>query len=68
MEIRFYTKGEMAAEVLPHISKASAGNRLMFWINHNPQLLQELKNLGYNKNQKYFTPPQVKAIVERLVL
>ena len=68
MEIRFYTKGKMAAEVLPHISKASAVNRLMFWINHNPQLLQELKNLGYNKNQKYFTPPQVKAIVERLVL
>ena len=68
MEIRFYTKGEMAAEVLPNISKASAVNRLMFWINHNPQLLQELKNLGYNKNQKYFTPPQVKAIVERLVL
>jgi len=68
MEIRYYTKGELAHAVLPHISQASAVNRLMIWINRCTPLVEQLHQLGYNKNQKYFTPAQVRAIAEALVL
>lgn len=68
MEIRFYTKAELAHEVLPHISVTSAENRLMIWIKRNPDLMAALERTGYSKYQKYFTASQVRLIAEALVL
>lgn len=65
--IRAYTKKELALMYFPDASSPrTAVNHLMAWVNVTPEILDELQQTGYRKEQKYFTPRQVRALVEFL--
>ena len=68
MEIRPYTKSELALAYAPDLSPLnhSALNRLMSWIKGNRKLYEELVEAGYRTNQHYFTSLQVRFIFEYL--
>lgn len=68
MEIRPYTKSELAMAYAPDLSPTnhSALNRLMSWIKGNRKLLEKLQESGYRTNQHYFTSLQVRLIFEYL--
>lgn len=59
--IRAYGKSELAMLYLPHHSKSTALKVLNSWLEFNPRL-----RTMRTKNKRYFTPLQVKKIVEEL--
>jgi len=59
--IRAYGKSELAMLYLPHHSKSTALKLLKTWLAVNPRL----KNIARNKS-KFYTPKQVKMMVEEL--
>ncbi len=63
-EIRTYGFNELAQLYFPHIAKESASRMFSQWIHCSPQLLQNLINTEWKKRSKYFTPKQVKVLVE----
>lgn len=65
--IRSYTKKELAFCYIPTATNAhSAVNTLMGWINRCQQLREALERQGYRKTSKWFTPREVRLIVEYL--
>ena len=64
MEIRTYSKKELAIAYAPNISMVAALNRLALWLKTNRQLWEQLTQTGYRTTQRYFTPGQVKLIFE----
>lgn len=66
-KIKAYGKSELALLYFPDASSAhTAVNHLMSWIRRNPQLMEQLEKMGYRKSGKFFTPKEVKWIVEYL--
>ena len=66
-KIKAYGKSELALLYFPDASSAhTAVNHLMSWIRRNPQLKEQLEKMGYRKSAKFFTPKEVKLIVEYL--
>lgn len=66
-KIRSYTKKELALKYFPTASTPHAAvNHLMAWIKRCTELYESLMEIGYQKNAKYFTPREVKLIVEHL--
>lgn len=63
MNIRSYTKQELALLYFPDSSPVVASAHLMRWICRNPDLLQKLRESGYCKNSKEFTPMQISYII-----
>ena len=63
-EIRTYGFGELAQLYFPKCTKSSASRVFRNWINGNPGLVASLREAGWKKRQKYFTPKQVKKLVE----
>lgn len=64
---RAYGKSELAMLYFPGADKShTAVNHLMAWVHHNQELTQRLKEMGYKKTSKFFTPKQVALIVEYL--
>ena len=63
MDIRSYTKQELALLYFPDSSPVVASDHLMRWIFHNPDLLKKLQESGYDKNSKEFTPMQISYII-----
>ena len=59
--IRAYGKSELALLYLPKHSKRGALKLLKHWIKLNPRLRKLVKSKGY-----YFTPREVRAMVEEL--
>ena len=66
MEIKSYTKKELALAYSPNLTMVSALNRLAIWITGNEDLLSALQRSGYSKNQRIFTSYQVRLIFEFL--
>lgn len=66
-KVKAYGKSELALLYFPDASSAhTAVNHLMSWIRRNPQLKEQLVGMGYRKSAKFFTPKEVKLIVEYL--
>ena len=63
MDLRSYTKQELALLYFPDATPAVASAHLMRWIQRIPDLLQKLAATGYGKNCKEFTPMQVSYIL-----
>ena len=63
MDIRSYTKQELALLYFPDSSTVVASAHLMRWICRNPDLLKKLQESGYDKNSKEFTPMQTSYII-----
>jgi len=66
MNIRSYGKGELAQLYCPNITTAAARKKLMLWINYYPNLMENLRTIGFSNASRSFTPAQVRLIVEAL--
>ena len=66
IEIRSYTKGELATMYFPIGSTSNALRRLNRYINNANGLLDELLATGYRTKDRHFTRRQVKLIFESL--
>lgn len=66
MQIRSYSKSELAQAYAPHLTVHGAVNRLMAWIKLNAPLYEALKQHGYVDNRRLFTVRQVALIFEYL--
>jgi len=64
--IRSYSKSELASLYLPHITSKSAVCKLNKWIAHYPGLWNALLEIGFAPKSHYYTPAQVKLIVQAL--
>ena len=65
--IRAYTKKELALCYFPMAENPhSAVNRLMAWINRCEPLSMALSAQGYKKMARWFSPKEVRLIVEHL--
>lgn len=65
-QVRPMSKSELAMAYAPNLTTQGAVNRLMDWIRHNPELMEELKRTGYRKQQKMLTSYQVRIIFSYL--
>ena len=65
-QIREYGRAELAQAYSPNIAPMSAWKRLKTWIGRFPGLEERLRQVGYDGNQRNFTPQQVQAIVDAL--
>jgi hypothetical protein len=63
-EIRTFGFGELAQLYFPNVTKASASRMFSQWIYNSPQLVDKLQKTNWKKRSKYFTPKQVKTIIE----
>ena len=63
MDLRSYTKQELALLYFSDATPAVASAHLMRWIQRIPDLLQKLAATSYGKNCKEFTPMQVSYIL-----
>lgn len=63
MQIRTYTKKELALMYSPESTPVVAKNKLARWIKRCQPLAKELAKTGYVSQSKTLTPRQVKAIV-----
>ncbi len=63
MDIRSYTKQELALLYFPDAAPGVASAHLMRWIIRIPALMQKLYESGYGKHHKEFTPLQVSHII-----
>ena len=66
MEIRTYTKQELASLYSPNANGENAMRTLNRWIKLNTELRNELCATHYSKWSKNFTPRQVRLIVKDL--
>lgn len=66
MELKIYSKRELAMAYAPDITAGAAVNRLMQWISLNRSLHRALIETGYHKSQKLFSIRQVSLIFEHL--
>ena len=64
--VRSYGKGELASLYLPNITQQSAVERFNEWIDAAPGLKERLLATGMNPRARYYTPAQVRLIVEVL--
>ena len=66
-EIHSYSKKELSLLYFPTAyTPHSAVNHLMNWINRCEPLRQALEAQGYQKRSKWFSPREVRLIVEHL--
>ena len=66
MELKAYSKSELAWAYSPNLSNAGALYRLREWIRVNKKLTAALKKCGYTPTTRVFTVNQVKLIFEYL--
>lgn len=63
-QIRTFGFGELAQLYFPHVTKSSASRMFSQWIYKNNDLVIRLSELSWKKKARYFTPKQVKIIIE----
>ena len=66
MNIRPYTKKELALAYAPELSVQGARNRLHQWLHFNKQLMADLRAANYQDKQRVFTSRQVQIILDYL--
>lgn len=62
--IRPYTKSQLARLYFPESTEAVARNRMARWIARCRPLLEALESANYSINNHWYTPHQVRLIVE----
>ncbi len=65
-KIRSYGKSELALLYLPDVTPNAARRTLNAWINLSPGLSDRLHQTGLSASSHYYTPAQVRMIVEAL--
>ena len=65
-QYRSYGKGELAMLYIPNIQQQSAVDRFNEWIEAAPGLKERLLATGMNPRARYYTPAQVRLIIEVL--
>jgi hypothetical protein len=65
-QIRTYGKSELALLYLPDVTAHAARRTLNAWINLSPGLSDRLHQTGLSPSAHYYTPAQVRMIVEAL--
>ena len=65
MRQRAYTMKEIAVKYFPTITPQNASRRLRLWIQDDPQLLEEMHNLGYKDSQRLLSWSCTRAILKR---
>jgi hypothetical protein len=63
-EIRTYGFNELAQLYFPQSIPKSASQTFSRWIHSNPKLVKSLTALQWKKHRKYFTPKQVKVLID----
>ena len=66
LELRSYTKGELACLYSPRAPRESAIRMLNRYLHRCHGLLDELSRLGYRADDRRFTRPQVAVIFRYL--
>lgn len=66
MQLKPYSKRELATAYAPELAVHSALNRLNVWIRLNRPLYEALRQSGYNDRQRIFTVKQVELIFHYL--
>jgi len=61
-----YTHKELAILYFPNITPQSASSQLTRWIRRDPDLMDELNQAGYIKQQRMFTPLQLEILLDHL--
>jgi len=61
-----YTHKELALLYFPDITPQSASSQLTRWIRRDPDLMDELIQAGYIKQQRMFTPRQLEILLDHL--
>ena len=62
IEIKRYTKKELALLYFPNSSPVTARKHLIRWIMRNPKLMEELYAANYSLSDQYLTKEQVEII------
>ena len=65
-QYRSYGKGELAMLYIPNVQQQSAVDRFNEWIEAAPGLKERLLATGMNPRARYYTPAQVRLIIEVL--
>ena len=65
-QIRSYGKSELAQLYLPNITPCAARRTFNSWIDLSPGLMDRLKAYGFTPSSHYYTPMQVRLIVDAL--
>jgi len=66
MDIKPYTKAQLAEAYAPNLTPVAALNRLAYWIRYSPGLTANLQATGYRPRQHHFTARQVSLIFQYL--
>ncbi len=62
-KVRCYEKGELAQLFFPTLNRKTAGRKLKRWMDRCKPLMEEIQNEAYNRNCRYFSAREVRAIV-----
>jgi len=65
-EIRTYSFCELAMLYFPNVTKKSASRMFSQWIATSEVLMDKLLAAHWKKRLKYFTPKQVKVLIDHL--
>lgn len=65
-EVRMYAKAELAAKYFPHVHPKVARRSLYRWIQQCPYIVEKFREMGYQKNRKFFTKREVMVIIQGL--
>lgn len=65
-KIHSYGKSELASLYLPNVTPHAARRTLNAWINLSPGLNERLNQTGLTPSSHYYTPAQVRMIVEAI--
>lgn len=66
IEIKTYSKGELALLYMPNVLQPTARRTMMGWIQKNAPLIAELYEAGYRDRAVLLTPKQVEIIFKYL--
>ena len=66
MQIRSYSKKELAVAYAPDLSYSGARKRLHYWLHLNEPLMAELRAAQYHDSQRLLTARQVEIIFRHL--
>jgi hypothetical protein len=66
MKVRGMQFWKAAMRYYPDFSRSTAVRRFREEIHNTPELLEELKRLGYDEHRRYFPPRQMAVIIKYL--
>lgn len=65
-KVRTYKKSELALMYFPNSTKEAASRSFRRWLTRSSAMMNELDNVGYDKNRQYLLKTEVEIIVKYL--